>query len=121
MIEIYKVTNDLVSTLNTVLPNVYPMLAPQGTSLPFVTYNRTGYESEGSKDCEYGVNLNYTINIISNTYVDGLQYLDAIRAALRKMVSTHYNYEVSIQGASEQAFDDGYVQILNIQIEASKK
>lgn len=119
MIEIYKITQDLVATLTPVITNVYPMVAPQGTTLPFVTYTHSGLEVEGSKDGEYGMDVYFQLNVISVGYTDGLQYVDAIRAALQKMHG-NYNYEVTTTGLSEEAYDDGYVQHLNLNIHASR-
>ena len=118
MIEIFKVTNDLTNTIKQVIPDVFPMLAPQGTGLPFVTYTHTGIQSQGTKDSEYELTITYTINIITKTYIDGLQYLDAVRGALYRMSSNHYNYTVETVGATEEAFDDGYSQVLTISVEA---
>lgn len=122
MMEIYKVTTDFVAALNTVTSNVFPMLAPQGTSLPFITYEHTGFTPQGSKDCEYEVTITYNIHIITKSYNDGLQYVDAIRAALYGITSQyHYTYEYEIISASEVAYDDGYEQTMVVSLTASKQ
>lgn len=118
MIEVYRVTSDMATTLKTVVNNVFPMLAPQGTTLPFITYERTGFVPEGSKDGEYGMNIHYNINIITTDYTSGLMYLDSVRDALNNITSEYYEYEVEVNGSSEEAFDDGYVQHLSITIKA---
>lgn len=121
MIEIYKMTNDLVAALKTVTTNIFPMLAPQGTTLPFITYSHSGFERQGSKDGEYGLTITFNLNIVTVDYSSGLQYVDAVRQALNKMTSAYnYSYENTVIGASEEAFDDGYVQTLAVQIEASR-
>lgn len=120
MIEIYKMTNDLVTALKTVMPNVFPMLAPQGTSLPFITYQHTGFAPEGSKDGEYSASTTYNITIVTGDYSSGLQYVDACRRAINGITSDNYKYEHTVVGANEQAYDDGYSQVLTITLEASR-
>lgn len=121
MIEFFKITQDLVDTLKTVLPNVFPSLVPQGTSLPFVTYTRTGSTPGDSKDGAYELEANYTINVITSDYQSGLQYVDAIRQVIRTINSNHYKYECTLIGASEQAYDDGWTQTLTVSINATRK
>lgn len=121
MIEFFKITQDLVNALKTVLPNVFPSLAPQGTSLPFATYTRTGATPGESKDGSYELDTNYTINVITSDYQSGLQYVDAIRQALQTINSNHYRYECTLIGASEQAYDDGWTQTLTISINTTLK
>ena len=120
MIEIYKVTNDLVTALKTVMTNVFPMLAPQGTSLPFIIYQHTGFNPEGSKDGEYEATTTFNITIITGDYSSGLQYVDAVRRAINGITSDYYTYEHTVLGASEQAYDDGYSQVLIISLSATK-
>lgn len=121
MIELYKITQDLVASIKTIVPDVFPSLAPQGTSLPFVTYTRTGVNPGGSKDGEYELDVTYTINLITGDYQSGLQYIDAIRQALRVIQSNHYKYEYTLVGANEQAFDDGWSQALTVNLNVTRK
>lgn len=120
MIEIHKVTQDLVTALKRVTPNVYPIVAPQGTSLPFITYSRSGIGTDTSKDGEYDMDIYYQLNIITQGYDGGLQLVDAVRTALRTITSNHYRYEVTVTGSSEEAYDDGYAQHFNFTINASR-
>ena len=120
MIEIYKTTTDFVAALKTVLPNTFPMMAPQGTTLPFIIYEHTGFTPQGSKDGEYEADIIYNIHIVTSNYIDGLQYVDSIRTALNNITSQNYTYEYKILGASETAYDDGSEQLLVISLTASK-
>ena len=119
MIEFFQITQDLVNALKTVLPDVFPSLAPQGTTLPFATYTRTGSTPGDSKDGEYELEVTYAINVVTYDYQSGLQYIDAIRQAIQTISSSHYRYECTLIGASEQAYDDGWVQTLTVNINAT--
>lgn len=119
MISIFNITGDLVTALNSVIPDkAFPMLAPQGTTLPFITHKRTGFSPTISKDGECELKVNYDINIVTKDYSSGVQDVDLIRAALLGMTG-NYTYEVEIVSSSEEAFDDGYAQYLSIVITAT--
>lgn len=123
MIAIKTITENLVFYLNHITGfsgKVFPMLAKEGTSLPFITYNRVGISPEGTKDGPT-TTVSYQINIISKEYLQGVDVLDEIIHLLIRMGT--YNgikHTVTITGASEEVYDDGYVQTLNLDIEATR-
>lgn len=122
MIKIKTITENLVFYLSHITGfsgKVFPMLAKEGTSLPFITYNRVSISPGNTKDGST-TSVSYQINIISKEYLQGVEILDeVIRVLIRMGVFNGIRHTVTVTGASEEAYDDGYVQVLNLDIEAT--
>ena len=122
MIKIKTVTENLVFLLTHITGfdgKVFPMLAKEGTSLPFMTYNRTGISPSQTKDGPT-TTISYQINIISKEYLQGVEILDeVIRLLIRMGTFNGVKHTVKITSSNEEAYDDGYAQMLNIDVEAT--
>lgn len=120
MIKIQEISEDLVRTLKIVNNKVFPSLAKEGTSLPFITYERTTITPNNTKCGVGSLTTSWMINIISKEYIQGVGILDEVIDKVTRMNSPYdLQHNVFITGASEQAFDDGYVQTLSIDINTS--
>ena len=120
MIKIQEISEDLVRTLKTVNSKVFPMLAKEGTSLPFITYQRLSISPENTKCGVPSLTTTWQIDIVSKEYLQGVALLDTVISQVTRMNSPYdLSHRVFISGASEEAFDDGYAQTLNIDIETS--
>lgn len=122
MISIKKITENLVFHLTHITGfegKVFPMLAKEGTTLPFITYSRIGITPTGTKDGP-ATTVSYQINIISKEYLQGVDILDEVIYLLIRMGTFNgIKHTVNITSSSEEAYDDGYVQTINLDIEAS--
>lgn len=120
MIKIKQVTEDLVTVLKSVNQRTFPMLAKEGTSLPFITYERISISPDNTKDGAQNMHTSFQVNIVSKEYIQGVELLDNIIYQVTRMNSKYdLLHRVTIAGASEEAFDDGYAQTLSIDINTS--
>ncbi len=90
----------------TALDNrVFPLVATEGTSLPFAVFERTGY-NRNSKDGGI-LAATFDIRIVSSTYFQGLQIADSIIEAME-----HTAYRPTLTASNEEYTNDGFLQIL---------
>lgn len=67
---------------------VYPVRAPQGAALPFVTYQRIGGSPVNGSTAESGTsNITIQVDCIAVSYKTVKQIADAVRGALSKWFS----------------------------------
>lgn len=102
---------------------VFPIVADEGTSYPFLTYKRTGITSYSCKCGIYEDTVNFSVNILTQDYLSGLEIGNLVRKAIEKnLICTiegcTYN-DIMLVGASEQYSADGYVQTLNFQVQVN--
>lgn len=120
MISILHITEDFVNVLKTVKSNTFPMLVKEGTSLPFITYERLGIDPHYTKCGAGSIMVSFQVNIITKDYMGGLNLLDLVINMVTRMNSQHdLRYQVQISSSSEQAYDDGYVQTVNFDLEVT--
>ena len=110
MVEIAEVTKQLYRTLTEVHNNVFPIVATEGASLPFIVFERSNAYDTGSKDGNQ-LEISYTIRIVTSTYFEGLTLVDDIRRRLRKS-----ELKPTLTSATEEFTNDGYVQTISISI-----
>ena len=110
MVEIAEVTKEIYTMLADIHKNVFPIVATEGTSLPFIVFDRSNAYDTGTKDGNQ-LELSYNIRIVTATYFDGLKLLDDIRRALR-----YSALKPTLTSASEEYTNDGFVQTISISI-----
>lgn len=126
MIRIKDITEDLVATLSSIQGfgnKVFPMLAKEGTNLPFMTYTRIGIVPTSTKDGPQR-KVSFQINVVSREYLEGVQVLDNIIQSVTRMgifehTDNNLKYTTTIDSSNEEAYDDGYAQTINLTLEAT--
>ena len=108
MIEITKLTERVYDVLREVTKCVFPLVATEGCNLPFIVFERSNASETNTKDGASGLDVSFTVKIVSATYFEGLQIADDVRYNLHKMDEQPY-----LTGASEEYTTDGYLQTLN--------
>lgn len=111
MIGIAGLTEYFYNTLREVTKNVFPLVATEGTSLPFIVFERSNMSETGTKDGASELDVSFTVKIVSATYFEGVKLVDDVRYYLHKMENHPY-----LTGASEEYTTDGYVQTLNFSL-----
>lgn len=109
MIEIRDITQQVYNILKREVEreNVFPIVAPEGTNLPFAVFERSTLYDTETKDGN-GIEVGFTIRIVTATYFEGLRLVDHIRYAMR-----HSELKPRLTGATEEYTTDGYVQTLS--------
>lgn len=93
---------------------IYPLIAEQGTSYPFIVYRRASLEVSSNKDVQGDI-AHIEVTVISNTYKSSIDGIEIVRTALENS-----NLDLKIEGANEYFSNDGYIQELQIKIEDNK-
>lgn len=93
---------------------VYPLIADEGTTFPFVVYRRTALSPDSNKD--QGINAT-TVEIvaISDKYSDSVKVADIIYATLANYTSDRIG-EIKVTTAYEQWTDNAFLQTIQAEI-----
>lgn len=107
MISIKTSTMEFVSLLTKVVSNVFPQAAVAGTKLPFIIYRRNTISNLNSKDSIYQSDISFDIDIVTESYMDGLEYLDSLLNKLQRVSIDNptYNYRITIDSVADM-FDE---------------
>ena len=107
MISIKTSTMEFVSLLTKVVSNVFPQAAVAGTKLPFIIYRRNTISNLNSKDSVYQSDISFDIDIVTESYMDGLEYLDSLLNKLQRVSIDNptYNYRITIDSVADM-FDE---------------
>lgn len=114
MLQITALTTEIYNTLKKIVgvkQRVFPLVATEGASLPFIVFERSNlYENPTKDGGDTGVD--FTIKIVTATYFDGLNIADYVRDAMRHFESI-YHIKPRLTGATEEYTTDGYLQTLS--------
>lgn len=101
---------------------VWPLVANDGTTFPFIVYNRTNLSSPyNSKDGWIGDNVSFSVNVASDDYDESCIVADYARNALENnILSNSYLVLDSIRliSASESFVEDTFIQTMNFDAQA---
>ncbi len=103
------------------IKNVYPLVADQGTTYPFVIYRRTSLQHSNTKD-RYNYQELATVEVVvaSNKYEESVMLA---REVMYKLEHTRGLYndisisEIKLISAEEDYIEDAYIQKLTFNIE----
>ena len=118
LVKIGKYLKDLLLSDNTVAEylndKIFPLVAVEGTTFPFLVYRRSGFVPASNKDLEDEI-VTMELTILSAKYEDGIDVTDAVLNALIGQRSQYIDKE-RILGTSEDFLQDTYIQRLTIEI-----
>lgn len=117
LIKVGKTLKDLLLSDNTVSElltgKIFPIVAVEGTTFPFLVYRRSGYRPASNKDLEDEI-VSVEINILSDKYENSVDVADAVLTGLHG--SNEEIDRVKIMGTSESFSSDIYIQRILIDI-----
>jgi hypothetical protein len=117
LVKIGKTLRSLLLSDNTVAEyltgKIFPLVAVEGTTFPFLVYRRSGYTPVSNKDLEDEI-VTVEVAILSDKYETSVDVADAVLTGLRG--SNEEIDRVKIIGTSEEFSDDIYIQKLIIDI-----
>lgn len=120
MIKIEHITSDIYGALNQVEAvggRVFPIVANEGTSFPFIVFDRSNIAITSTKDGYADIQAMFNARIVSATYFEGLQILDNVIEQLERMQSSHgLTYHATLQGAYEERTEDGFIQTITFTV-----
>lgn len=117
LVKIGKTLRSLLLSDNTVAEyltgKIFPLVAVEGTTFPFLVYRRSGYTPVSNKDLEDEI-VTVEVAILSDKYETSVDVADAVLTGLHG--SNEEIDRVKIIGTSEEFSDDIYIQKLIIDI-----
>lgn len=114
--ELLSKNEELKKVVNT---KIYPLIADETTSFPFIIYRRTGTVNDGNKDyqSEYAM---INLIVVDNEYESSVQIAELVRKAIehkRGKIADFMVEDITIENAIEDYVDDAFIQELTIKIE----
>lgn len=95
---------------------IYPLVAENGTTYPYIVYYRTNVSIQGiSKDGYCEDTCNYTVATISDKYNESVEIANQIRGILEKkriVTNDLVIFDNKLVGATERFNKDAYIQEL---------
>ena len=118
-LNIGKAIYTILQTSIDIDKKIYPLIADEGTTFPFIIYNRTGLTPESTKD-NTNENVSVEINIASSNYSESIDLAIKVRKALEHKKGTYSDIaieDIVIDDATEDYIEDTFIQTLTFKIE----
>lgn len=110
-----------IKTILQGIQNVYPLVADEGTTFPFVVYRRSGLVPASTKDrYSYKESASVEIIVASNTYPDSISLAVQVKDKMQKAKGDFNGInigEVSLINADEDYIENTFIQKLKFNIE----
>lgn len=92
---------------------IFPLVAVEGTTFPFLVYRRSGYKPVNNKDLEDEI-VSLELSILSDKYENSVDVADAVLTGLQG--SNEEIDFINITGTNESFSSDVYIQKIQIEI-----
>ena len=118
-LNIGKAIYTILQTSIDIDKKIYPLIADEGTTFPFIIYKRTGLTPESTKD-NTNENVSVEINIASSNYSESIDLAIKVRKALEHKKGTYSDIaieDIIIDNATEDYIEDTFIQTLTFKIE----
>ncbi len=118
-LNIGKAIYTILQTSIDIDKKIYPLIADEGTTFPFIIYKRTGLTPESTKD-NTNENVSVEINIASSNYSESIDLAIKVRKALEHKKGTYSDIaieDIIIDDATEDYIEDTFIQTLTFKIE----
>lgn len=93
---------------------VFPIVANEGTTFPFIVYRRTNYTPASNKDYTSEI-VGIEINILSQKYDEGVNIADVVATSLDRK-ETDFIEDIKITNISEDYIEDTFVERIYLDI-----
>lgn len=120
MIDSLRIGKIVYSKIGSLVNNrCYPLIAENGTTYPFIIYQRDSLDSTFCKDGVYEDEVNVSVRVVTDSYNAGIDLAQSVREAM-----TFNNYTIEEGGtytslmvqADEEFSNDAYIQTLIFRI-----
>lgn len=123
-INIGKVVKDILyqdETLNTLVKSqVFPLIAEENTTFPFIVYRRNSIRKASTKDYVNDEIASVDVVIACDKYSQSVEIAERVRFVLERGEYEGENFSVdniTISNASEQYMQNTYIQTLTFDVE----
>lgn len=128
LIDILKSDDNLMQLVQE--ENLIPVDARLGTSFPFIVLVRNGISPQYCKDGCYRDVISVSVFIVADKYITSVQVAEAVRNTLdfkrfkfdetdsnEQVISTFHIKNITMANATEDLYNDAFVQKLDFNIE----
>ncbi len=123
-LNIGKVIKEILyrdETLNNLVKNqVFPLIAEENTTFPFIVYRRNSIRKASTKDYVNDEIASVDVVVASDKYSKSVEIAERVRFVLERGEYEGENFSVdniSLSNASEQYMQNTYIQTLTFDIE----
>lgn len=120
MLRVGKSINYLLTNSKVIADGkIFPVVADQGTTYPFITYRRTGCGDNDTKDNIYETQTTIELVIASTSYIEGLEIACKCAEVLERKRYQNIK-DIKLVDASEEFVDEAFIQNLVFTIKLNK-
>ena len=115
--KILSMNEDLMKMIP--IERIFPVDAKQGTKFPFVVVARTGLIESSSKDGIYQDNIEVTVIVVDDNYVNSIEIANEIRKWLEGHIYKDEDInirKIRLVSTSEAFYNNAYIQEMGFSI-----
>lgn len=119
---IYSILSTDTNLKSKVGTKIYPLIANENTTFPFIVFKRSSFSVEYTKDGVLEDTTQVDIITASDNYSDSVEIADIIRNTLELKKGTFNNInikECKLSSADEDYLENTYIQTLSFTIKST--
>lgn len=113
--SINKLLNDSIELKNKVDNKMYPLIANETTTFPFIVYRKSSMSFEYCKDGSVGDYLQVDVIVAAKKYENSIEIAELIRETVDKKKIDKI-YSIRLNSVVEDYVDDAYIQQLTFDV-----
>ena len=91
--------------------NIFPLIAEEGATFPFIVFRRNGITPTYAKNELANETVSLTVFICSKSYADCVKLAEIVRGIMELHKDSYFNL-ITFDGITEDFVDDSYIQEL---------
>ena len=107
---IYKLLTESDELKKYVGNKIYPLVADNDVSFPFIIYYRTNIRNLVDKDGYYEDEVSFSVIVVSNKYLESLEIANIVRSIFEKKKLTEDIYNCTVEDIDEDFRENAYIQ-----------
>ena len=118
---IFKLLSDSAELKKYVDKKIYPLIADDGVTYPFIIYYRTSIRNIVCKDGYYEDEVGFSIIVVSNSYIESLEIANIVRSIFEKNKLTDTIYNCMVESIDEDYNNNAYIQQIDFICKVTNK
>lgn len=108
---IYNILTSNTDLNKLVGKKIYPIVAEESTTFPFIVIKRTNIATEYCKDGKVNDRCDFTVTIAANNYAESVAIAEQVRKLIELKRNDYFNL-IHLWSVSEDYIDNTYIQEL---------
>lgn len=118
---IFKLLSNSAELKKYVDNKIYPLIADDGVTYPFIIYYRTSIRNIVCKDGYYEDEVGFSILVVSNSYIESLEIANIVRSIFEKNKLTDTIYNCKVEDIDEDYNNNAYIQEIDFTCKVTNK